>query len=78
MILCLTDNDLIQMLGDKERGIDPANTIKTKLYTFRKDIDWSVKPMNYCHMQRSLLVNDNHLYYNLYVLIYALSVNIMT
>jgi hypothetical protein len=39
MILCLTDTDLIQMLGDKERGVDPANTIKTKLYTFRKDID---------------------------------------
>ncbi len=39
MILCLTDNDLIQMLGDKERGVDPANTIKTKLYAFRKDID---------------------------------------
>lgn len=39
MIVCLTDQDLIQMLNDKERGADPTIRIQTRIFDFRRELD---------------------------------------
>lgn len=39
MIICLTDEELIEMIGDKMNQLDPSKTIKKKIIEFRKRID---------------------------------------